>query len=137
MQNVVRAPEFAANKDVWLNIFGFNGDPAQGGGTKALEIEFELDIDVDNGTYTHKRPQTSTPKTDADAWDVFRDIWHNAGIDQPYQTLTLQSGGPALQVKLASYKTVDTADGRHLVVTFKEYRTTSATGTYKTRLGIS
>jgi len=138
MQNVIRGPEDGLSKDAWIDIPSFSGTLSQTLGSKSLEIEFEMDLDVECSAKTFKRPQTTTPKTDADDWDIFRDIWHNGGINQTYQTLTLKSGGPSIKVRLLDYRTHDIGEGRRLTVRFREYRTTTASAqTYKQRLGIS
>jgi hypothetical protein len=131
--NIIEMPEEGTNKDAWLDIPGFNGSPSQGQGSKALDITFSCDLDVGNW----KRPQASSSKTDKRAHDVIIDIWHNEGLTQAYHTLTLQTGGPSFNVRLIDYKVTPTAQGNILTVHFREHRTTSASSTYSSRLGMT
>jgi hypothetical protein len=124
-------------KDYWDNTPAMVGDSVQPLGSKALEVSFTCDLDIEPDALTWKRSQTGA-KTDATKWDIFTDLWHNEGIDQAYHTLTLQSGGPSFSVRLFSAVPNYNGDKSQVRVTFREYRTTDASGlTYSQRLGIT
>jgi len=140
--NVLNTPEEGTNKDLWTDILSYSGTDPQGGGSKSLDIEFICDVDIDasatSGKPTWKRPQTTQPKTDNSNWDIFRDLLHNEGIDQPYHTLTFSATGPTFYVRLLDYRVEPTGEGNQLRVRFREDReTTAAALTYKQRLGIT
>jgi hypothetical protein len=93
-------------------------------GDTSLVVELTCDLDVGNATYTWKRPQTASPKTDQLDWQVLLEIKHNAGIiagDEPYQTMYFGASGPYFDVRLVSVDVVETGDGRRLIATFEEY----------------
>lgn len=104
----------------------FVGDIKQPQGAGPLRIKIICDLDLDSATYTWKRPQTSTPKTDGMKWQVFGDIDHNGGIDEAYQTLTLDWG--SMKVRQFSYDTYKRNESLMLEVVYEEYTNTDQSG---------
>ena len=147
--NVISMPEQGENKDAWLDLPGYSGTFPQGLGSKSIDIEIVSDLDMEpkrttvSTGLTWRRPQTTQSKTDNANWDVFRDLLHNEGKDQPYHLLTFAApasgvGGPSFAVRLVSYRVDPTGEGNQLHVIFREDReTTAAALTYKQRLGIT
>lgn len=115
------------------------GNVRQRMGDTSVPIKLRCDLDLDNTTYTWKRPQTATPKTDSVNWEIILDIKHEAVYqsDEPYQTLTLSSTGPSLKVTLDSWRVAEETNGHILEVTFREYTNTEAETAYETRWGLT
>jgi hypothetical protein len=124
-----------ANNDIFTKIPGRIGERLQRLGAKSLEIQLTCNLDMEHSDLSWKRPQTTTPKTDAVNFQVFLDIMHNA-LSEEYQTLTLDWG--SFQVRLTDMQPNLDGDENSITLTFKEYVSANAASlTYQQRFGIA
>lgn len=120
--------------DALLKIPSRIGDYTQVLGMGSLEVELTCDLEVCTSATTWLRPQDTTPKTDDVSFQVFLEILHNAALTWTYQTLDL--GWASFSVRLIRVQ--PSLRGENMVtLTFREYNSTSASGTYTSRWGIS
>lgn len=112
-------------EDDWMSPVNFSGELVQALGSEALEFELTCDLDFEPAALTWMRPQTTTPKTDKDNFDVFADIKHNEGIDQDYHRLYF-SASRYLKVRLVRMDAPSQDGERIVILLFREYRADSA-----------
>ena len=135
--NVTKIDINGVSADVNMLPPGRIGNITQNMGNEGIEISFTCNLDLEPAALTWKRAQTTSPKSDANNFDVFLDIMHNGAINQEYQTLDL-GWGSTLKVRFVSMQPDLSGNGNLLTVTFKEYRSTSASAeTWQTRFGIT
>jgi hypothetical protein len=135
--NCIQSPEDISADDAWLKPFGFSGKLRQAAGSGPLEVTTVHDLDLDTQNYLWLRDadysQDGTAPADANPEDVFLEIIHSQGVDQPYCVLNL--GGKSFNANLISHH--KSADNK-LTLIWREYRATNAgTETYLTRWGIT
>jgi hypothetical protein len=136
LANCVEQQINGESPDQYLRPLGYIGNSAYFAGDNSLEIKLKIDLDMEHTNLTHKRPQTSTPKTDVLPYQVWLDIKHNQATTDEYLLLDL-GWGDTLKVRLVSMQPNLSGDENTLTLTFKEYRATSASSeSYTTRFGI-
>jgi hypothetical protein len=102
-------------------------------GDNDLEITLTCDMSSSPTSLTWLRPQATTPKTDKVPYQFILDL-RQALADGTASTTLNMGWGSTLSVRMASHN----INGDILTVTFREYRTSSATSlTSKARWGIT
>jgi hypothetical protein len=137
MPNCIEFTIVGETTDEYTHPIGFIGNLPYLNGDNSLEFIFKIDLDVEPTNLTHKRPQTTSPKTDSVSYQIWLDIKHNHAVTDEYLLLNV-GWGSTIKARLVNVRPENTPDGHTVTLTFKEYRSTSASAeTYKQRFGIT
>ena len=111
--------------DVKLFPPGRIGNILQILGMEDFEVTITCDLDAEPAAKTWKRPQATTPKTDAVPFQVFQEIKFGGktDTDQVYQNLNW-GGGTTIPVRLTAISVNDST----LTVSFRRYSASSGSG---------
>jgi hypothetical protein len=123
--------------DAIIDVPGRVGSVDQSLGSQSMEIVTEHDLDIDS-SYTWKRPQQSTPKTDFNNQDILLELHHRGSFYENWTWLNL--GNPAMQFKarLVEMRPSYTGEAGKLRLVWREYRHGNASEeTVTERFGLS